>query len=306
MQRYLMKRAVRALLVIWLVSTVVFFALRIVGDPVEIILGAGYASARDVEQHRAFLQLDTPLVVQYGKFLVSAAQGDMGRSFRYRVPALPLILKRLPATLELAAAGMFIGVAIGGTLGVMAAMRPNSWVDQVTVFVALLGQSIPVFWLGVMLIMVFAVRLDWLPATGSGGINHVILPALCLSNLTMASVARLIRSNMMDVMSQDYIRTARAKGLDTTLIVIRHALRNAMLPAVTVIGLHVSVLLGGAVVVETIFDWPGMGSLIFGAVQSRDFPLVQGATIIFGVTVVLANLAVDIIYAYIDPRIRYA
>ena len=305
MQAYLVKRAFRALLVIWLVSTVVFLALRTVGDPAELMVGLTGGSAEAAAQIRAFLKLDTPLYQQYGSFLVSTAQGDMGRSFRHRLPSLPIVLKRLPATLELAAAGLFLGVVIGGTLGIVAAMRPNTWVDQVTMFVALLGQATPVFWLGIMLVMLFAVRLDWLPATGKGGFTHLILPAVCLSNFTMASIARLLRSTMLDVMSQDYIRTARAKGLTTPVVVVRHALKNAVLPALTVAGLQLAGLLSGAVVIETIFGWPGIGSLIFTAINFRDFPLVQAGTIVFGVTVVLANLLVDILYAYVDPRIRY-
>ena len=285
MRAYLVKRALRGLLVIWLVSTTVFLALRTIGDPPELA--------------------HTPLHSQYGSFLVSAAQGDMGRSFRHRLPALPIVLKRLPATLELAAVGLFFGVVGGGTLGVVAATRPNTWIDRVTMFVALLGQATPVFWLGIMLVMLFSVRLGWLPVAGKGGLTHLILPGVCLSSFTMASMARLIRSTMLDVMSQDYIRTARAKGLTTPLLVARHALKNAALPTLTVAGLQLAALLSGAVVVETVFGWPGIGSLIFSAIKSRDFPLVQAGTIIFGVAVVLANLLVDVLYAYVDPRIRY-
>ncbi len=285
MRAYLFRRALRGLLVIWLVSTAVFLALRTIGDPPELSR--------------------TPLHSQYGSFLVSAAQGDMGRSFRHRLPALPIVLKRLPATLELAAVALFFGVAVGGTLGIVAAMRPNTWIDRVTICVALLGQATPVFWLGIMLIMLFSVRLDWLPVAGRGGLDHLIIPSVCLSNFTMASIARLIRSAILDVMSQDYIRTARAKGLTTPLIVVRHALKNTALPVLTVAGLQLAALLSGAVVVETVFGWPGIGSLIFSAIKTRDFPLVQAGTIIFGVTVVLANLLVDVLYAYVDPRIRY-
>ena len=305
MQTYLVKRSLRALLVIWLVSTVVFLALRTVGDPAELMVSLTGGSAEAAAKVRAFLKLDVPLYQQYGSFLVDTAQGDMGDSFRHRLPALPIVLKRLPATMELAAAGLFIGVVVGGTLGIVAAMRPNTWVDQVTVFVALLGQATPVFWLGIMLVLLFSVRLDWLPTSGKGGFSHLILPAVCLSNFTMASIARLIRSTMLDVMSQDYIRTARAKGLATPVVVVRHALKNAVLPALTVAGLQLAALLSGAVVIETIFGWPGVGSLIFSAINARDFPLVQSGTIVFGVTVVLANLLVDILYAYVDPRIRY-
>ena len=285
MRAYLVKRAFRGLLVIWLVSTVVFLALRTIGDRPELSR--------------------TPLHSQYASFLVAAVQGDMGRSFRHRLPALPIVLKRLPATLELVAVSLVFGVAVGGTLGVVAAMRPNTWIDRVTVSVALLGQATPVFWLGIMLIMLFSVRLDWLPVAGRGGLSHLVLPAACLCSFTMASIARLIRSAMLDVMSQDYIRTARAKGLTTPLIVVRHALKNTALPVLTIAGLQLAALLSGAVVVEIVFGWPGIGSLVFSAIKARDYPLVQAGTIIFGVTVVLANLLVDVLYAYVDPRIRY-
>ena len=285
MRAYLVKRAFRGLLVIWLVSTVVFLALRTIGDPPELSR--------------------KPLHSQYRSFLVSAAQGDMGRSFRHRLPALPIVLKRLPATLELAAVALVFGVAVGGTLGIVAAMRPNTWIDRVTICVALLGQATPVFWLGIMLIMLFSVRLDWLPVAGRGGLTHLILPGVCLCSFTMASIARLIRSAMLDVMSQDYVRTARAKGLTTPLIVVRHALKNTALPVLTVAGLQLAALLSGAVVVEIVFGWPGIGSLVFSAIKARDYPLVQAGTIIFGVTVVFANLLVDVLYAYVDPRIRY-
>ena len=305
LQKYLIKRAFRALLVIWLVSTVVFLALRTVGNPEDMLVSLSGGSAEAAAKIRAFLKLDVPLYQQYGSFLVDAAQGDMGESFRYRQPALPIVLKRLPATMELAAVGLLIGVLGGGILGIVAAMRPNTWVDQLTVLVALLGQATPVFWLGIMLVLLFSVRLDWLPTSGKGDFTHLILPGVCLSNFTMASVARLIRSTMLDVMSQDYIRTARAKGLETPVIVIRHALKNAVLPTLTVTGLQLAALLSGAVVIETVFGWPGIGSMIFSAINARDFPLVQAGTIIFGVTVVLANLLVDVLYAYVDPRIRY-
>lgn len=285
MRAYLVKRAFRAMLVIWLVSTVVFLALRTIGDRPELSR--------------------TPLYSQYGSFLVAAAQGDMGRSFRHRLPALPIVLKRLPATLELVAVALIFGVAVGGTLGIVAAMRSNTWTGQVTAFVALLGQATPVFWLGIMLIMLFSVRLDWLPVAGRGGLTHLILPGVCLCSFTMASIARLIRSAMLDVMSQDYIRTARAKGLTTPLIVVRHALKNTALPVLTVAGLQLAALLSGAVVVEIVFGWPGIGSLVFSAIKARDYPLVQAGTIVFGVTVVLVNLLVDVLYAYVDPRIRY-
>ena len=285
MRAYLVKRAFRGLLVIWLVSTVVFLALRTIGDRPELSR--------------------TPLHSQYASFLVAAAQGDMGRSFRYRLPALPLVLNRLPATLELAGSALFLGVVVGGGLGVVAATRPNSWMGRITVSVALLGQATPVFWLGIMLMMLFSVRLDWLPVAGRGGLSHLVLPAACLSGFTVASIARLIRSTLLDVMSQDYIRTARAKGLTTSVIVARHALKNTALPVLTVAGLQLAALLSGAVVVEIVFGWPGMGSLVFSAIKARDYPLVQSVTIVFGVAVVLVNLLVDVLYAYVDPRIRY-
>lgn len=307
MQRYFFKRFIRAVIVVWLVATTFFFALRMISDPVELLFSqSGMATPQEKQAMREFLKLDSPIHIQYADFLFSAAQGDMGHSFRFRQPALPMLLGRIPATLELTFAALAIAAVIGSILGIVAALKPHTLVDHFTIFLSLLGQSVPVFWLGIVLMLIFAVQLGWLPATGRGDLSHLILPAFCLSTYPTASVARLLRSSMMDVMSQDYIRTARAKGLPETVVVIRHGLRNAAIPAITMLGLLLSRLLGGAVVVETIFDWPGIGSLAYKAISLRDFTMVQAASVVFGVAVVVTNFVVDMIYAWIDPRIRYA
>ena len=307
MQRYLVQRVLRALLVTWLVGTLVFFGMRSVGDPAELILSQTLSyREEDIKHLRSYLRTDRPLYRQYVTFVTETLRGDFGRAFRSRTPAATLIFARVLPTMQLAGAALLIAFIVGPTLGIIAAMRPNSWVDRAMVTLAVLGQSVPVFWLAIMLIMLFAVRLDWLPATGRGGLDHLILPALCLSTFSIASVARLLRSTMMDVMSEDYIRTAYAKGLSTRTTVLRHALRNAALPVVTVMGLQVVGLLSGVIIVEVVFVWRGMGDLMVNAILFRDFPIVQGAVLIFAVIAVVANLVVDIVYAYIDPRVRYA
>ena len=306
MYKYILYRIFRALIVIWLLSTIVFFVLRIIGDPVELLFSQ--SGMTGVEERKAiieFYKLDMPLYMQYLNFIYEGIQGNMGYSFRFRQPAMTMLLERLPATLELTAAGIIFAIIFGSILGIIAALKPNTWIDQITIIISLLGQSIPVFWLGLMFIILFSVNLGWLPTSGRGEFVHLIMPAICLSNYPMASVARLLRSSMMDVMNQDYIRTARSKGLSETIIIIKHGIKNASIPVITVLGIQVSSLLGGAVVVETIFDWPGLGSLVFKAIALRDFTMVQAAAIILTVIVVIINLFVDIIYAYIDPRIRY-
>ena len=307
MQKYLLQRVLRALLVIWLVGTLVFFGMRMIGDPAELILSQTLAYRdQDIKDLRKYLRTDKPLYRQYVTFVAETLQGDFGRAFRNRTPAAPLIFARVLPTLQLAGAALLIAFIVGPALGIIAAMRPNSWVDRSMVTLAVLGQSVPVFWLAIMAVMLFTIKLDWLPATGRGGLDHLILPAACLSTFSIASIARLLRSTMMDVMTQDYIRTAYAKGLTTRTTVLRHALRNAALPVVTVMGLQVVGLLSGVIIIEVVFVWRGMGDLMVNAILFRDFPIVQGAVLIFAVTAVLANLLVDIIYAYIDPRVRYA
>jgi peptide/nickel transport system permease protein len=248
---------------------------------------------------------DDPLIVQYGRFLKGALRGDFGLSFRHNQPALQLVWDRMPATVQLTLAAMLISVSIAVPIGILSAVKRNSLLDHVGMVIALLGQSMPVFWLGIMLILIFGVKLRLLPSFGMGGIDHLILPALTLGMFTMARTARLTRSEMLEILGQEYIRTARAKGVPPWSVILRHALKNAAIPIVTVIGLEMGTLLGGAIITETIFAWPGVGRLTVQAIYNRDFPVVQAAVFTLACIFVLINFVVDILYTYLDPRVRY-
>jgi len=244
-------------------------------------------------------------VVQYLRYIGGVLSGDMGNSLRFKRPALDLVLERLGATALLAIAALVFAVVVAIPVGVLSAVKRNSWIDHFGMVLALLGQSLPLFWLGIMLVLIFAVRLRWFPASGIGSWQHLILPMITLGAYPMARIARLTRSSMLDVINEDYIITARAKGLTGLTVVIRHALRNAALPVVTIVGLMFGTLMAGAVITETIFAWPGVGLLTIQAIQNRDFPLVQAAVLVVSMTFVFVNLGVDLLYAYIDPRIKY-
>ena len=231
--------------------------------------------------------------------------GDLGRSLRYRQPALPLVLERLPATAELALAALFVSLLVAIPAGVISAVRRDTAYDNLTMLGALFGQSMPVFWLGIMLILIFSVRLELLPTSGRGGLDHLILPAVTLGLYSTARVTRLVRAGMLDVIGQDYIRTAQAKGLPDRRVIVKHALRNTLIPVVTIIGLELGTLLGGAVITETIFAWPGIGRLAVTAIFQRDYPLVQATVLVTALVFVLSNLLVDLLYGWLDPRIRY-
>jgi peptide/nickel transport system permease protein len=298
------------------VSIVVFLVMHLApGDPAVVMLGPT-ASEEDVQRIRTDLGLDQPLPVQYGKWVWNVVQGDFGRSITMKRPVLPEILTRFKATLILTFASLVISTVIGVTAGVIAAVKPYSWFDRASMLFALLGVSMPVFWLGIVLIVVFALKLGWLPAGGmySAGstrnigdlLQHLVLPAVTLAAASVALVARLTRSSMLEVIRQDYIRTARAKGLGERTAILGHALKNALIPVVTVIGLQVGYLLGGAILTETVFSWPGLGLLMVQAILARDFPVVQGGVLLIGATFVLVNLIVDLCYVYLDPRIHYS
>ena len=304
MTGYLAGRVLQAVVVLLGISTVVFFILRLTGDPVLLMVMPG-ATAEQIEQLRHAFGFDRPLLVQYGEFLARATRGDFGLSIRHQEPALALVLERVPATLQLAAASLGLATGVAVVAGVVAAVGRGTWLDAVVTSGALLGQSVPSFWLGVMLIMVFSVRLRWLPSFGLGSLAHLVLPAITLSAFSLARLTRLVRSGMLEVLGQDYIRTARAKGLRERLVVSKHGLRNALLPVVTLVALDAGFLLGGAIIVETIFAWPGMGQLALQAVYNRDFPLVQANVIFMASLFVGINLVMDLIYMVIDPKIRY-
>jgi peptide/nickel transport system permease protein len=302
---YIARRLIQAVLVLLAVSFIVFILLHITGDPVALMLPPD-ATYEEIESFRQQLGLNDPLYVQYGRFLTGLLQGDFGTSIRSRQPALGLVLERLPATLELAFAAMVLAVVVAFPVGIISAVRRGSVLDHIGMVLALVGQSVPVFWLGIMLILVFAVNLGLVPPAGRGSLSALILPAITLGLFSMARTARLVRSSMLEVLTQNYITTARAKGLAEFVITYRHALKNALIPVITVLGLDFATLLGGAVITETIFAWPGVGRLVVTSIAGRDYPVVQAAVFIIASSYTLLNLFVDILYAYLDPRIRFA
>jgi peptide/nickel transport system permease protein len=286
------------------VTLVTFLLLHLTGDPVGMMLPADATEAERARIIRLF-GFDRPLPVQFIRFAAGAVRGDFGKSIRQDEPALALVVERLPATLELTLAAMAIAVLVALPAGIVSAARRGSLLDQGAMLVALIGQSVPNFWLGIMLILLFAVSLGWLPPFGRGGFANLVLPALTLSMYSMARTARLIRSGMLEVLSQDYIRTAHAKGLSERPVLLRHALKNALIPAVTVLGLDLAHLLGGAVITETIFAWPGVGRLIVSAIYARDYPIVQAGVFVIAVGYTAINLLVDALYAWLNPRVRF-
>ena len=305
MLTYVGRRLLAVVPVLFGVTLAVFSMLFLVpGDPVKIMLAEFVTTPDQVARMRAQLHLDEPVLQQYGRFVGNALRGDLGMSIRSRRPVATEIGENLGSTGRLALASMVVAIALGVPLGLIAALGRNSWLDVVAMGVALLGVAMPSFWLGFLLIFVFSLHLGWLPATGGGDLPHLVMPAVALGAIAAAIIARLTRSSMLEVLGQDYVRTARAKGLGGFAVVVRHALRNALIPVVTVFGLQFGNLLAGAVIVETVFSRPGLGRLIVGAILSKDFPLVQGTVLFVATAYVLINVVVDVAYAYVDPRIR--
>lgn len=303
MTSFLIKRFIRSVLVLFGVLTIVFVVTRLSGDPVALILPQD-APREEVERVRAELGLDQSIVQQYLTFLRGILAGDFGMSIRQRQPAMELALARVPATLHLAALSFGFAAVVGIPLGIIAATRPRSLLDNASMSLALVGQAIPNFYLGIVLILMFSVRWRVLPIGGREGWQSWILPAITLGTFTLAATARLMRASMLEVLNQDYIRTARAKGLTEGPIIFRHALANSMIPVITVMGIQFGALLGGAVVTEVIFSWPGLGRLTIDAIRARDYPVVQACILLGAVGVIFANLVVDILYSRLDPRIR--
>jgi peptide/nickel transport system permease protein len=303
---YVLRRLWQSALTLLGVSLLVFVVLRVLpGDPAKMLLPDG-APQSAVDELNRQLGLHEPLHVQYGIFIRSVVRGDFGQSFQYRAPALRVVTERIAATAELALAALILTVAIGVSLGILAAVRRGTRYDYASTFLAVLGQSLPNFWLGIMLILLFGVALRWLPTSGFESWRHIVLPAITLAAFPTALVARLTRSSMLEILGRDYIRTGRAKGLAERAVVLRHALRNAAVPVLTVLGLQIGTLLGGAVITESVFAWPGMGKLVVDAIFFRDFPVVQ-TVLIFSATIFVGlNLVVDLLYTVIDPRIRYS
>lgn len=304
MLRYLLKRLWHTVYVVIGISVISFFFIHLSGDPVMLML-PGDASMQEVEQLRQKLGFNDPLYVQYGRFITKAVQGDFGESLYYHVPALDLIMERLPASLQLSLAAMVLALAVAVPIGIISAVYRGSALDMGSMLAALFGLSMPHFWLGIMFIMIFSVKLGWLPTSGRGTILHLVMPALALAMSLMAMFARLTRSVMLEVLSLDYIRTARAKGLREFFVIGKHALKNALIPLVTVAGMQFGLLIGGTVIIETVFAWPGVGRLVVQAIFNRDYPLVQAIVFILALIFVAANLLVDLLYIYLDPRISY-
>lgn len=302
--RYLANRLLYAIPVVFLVVSLVFFLIHLVpGDPVQQMLGEGARSA-DVEQLRHDLGLDRPLLAQYTSYWKGLLQGDLGQSFRFGSPVTGTILARYPATMELSLAALLVALLLSIPAGVHSAVHRGQWRDRLLGFLSLLGLSFPHFALGPVLILVFAILLGWLPVSGYGTFPHLILPALTLGSALAAILTRMVRASLLEELRQDYVRTARAKGLPERKVLYRHALRNSLIPVVTVVGLQLGALLSGAMVTEVIFSWPGIGRLTLQAINSRDYPLVQGCFLAIAVTYIAVNLLTDLLYTVVDPRIR--
>ncbi len=304
MSRYLARRMLLALPGLWLLLTMVFLLAHVIpGDPVQQMLGEG-ARAEDLQQLRHRLGLDLPIATQYRRYLLSLAHGDMGQSIRFQQPVARVVLRQFPATLELAGVALLVCVLIAIPAGAVAARMRGRPADQAIGVVTLLGLSAPNFALGPVLILCFSVELGWLPVSGRGGLSHLVLPAITLGAALAAILTRMVRAAVLEELSSDYVRTARAKGVGEAAVLFRHALRNAMIPVLTILGLQFGTLLAGAIVTETIFSWPGIGRLAVLAIQARDYPLLQGCILVMATAFVLVNLLTDVLYSFADPRVR--
>ena len=306
MTRYISSRLLVTIPVVFGVSLAVFSMLFLIpGDPVKMMLSEFATNPEQIARMRAQLHLNEPFAEQFGRFVWGAVRGDLGSSIRDRRPVTTEILEVLPATLQLSLAALVLAAVLGIALGIIAAVHQNSWWDLGSMVVALVGVSVPSFWLGLLLIFLFSLRLEWLPATGGGGLDHLLMPAFALGLGAAAIIARLTRSSMLEVLRTEYMTTARAKGLGGPSVVLRHGLLNALIPIITIFGLQFGSLLAGTVIIETVFGRPGVGRLLVNAILNKDFPLVQGIVLFVAAGYVLINLAVDVVYAAVDPRIRY-
>jgi ABC-type dipeptide/oligopeptide/nickel transport system permease component len=303
MRDYLARQLVQLVVVVVGISVLAFAILHIIGDPVLLLLPQN-AGQEEYERYRRLLGLDQPVWVQYAKFATRAVQGDFGKSWYGDAPAFRLVLERMPPTIYLTLAGLGVAVLISFPLGILAALRRHSVVDTLCTMVAVAGQALPIFWLGIMLIIVFAVRLKVLPASGYGTWRHFVLPAFCLGAALAPLTMRLVRSGLVEVLSMPYITAARAKGLREWLVVAKHGFRNACLPVITVLGLQFGQLLGGAIITETVFAWPGVATLTVESIRNQDFPVVQCAVVLLALIIVLVNLVVDVVVGLVDPRVR--
>jgi ABC-type dipeptide/oligopeptide/nickel transport system permease component len=303
MTRFIVRRLAYCLLSLFLLSVTIFLLVRLTGDPAMLLVEPG-ASRADLESVHRQLGLDQPVWVQYAKFIASLAHGDFGKSFYYRTPVLDLYLSRLPNSLLLAAAAMTFSLLIGIPSGILAAVRVNRFWDRAGKLFALLGLSLPSFWVGLVLILFFSVYLQWLPSSGSGSALHLLMPAFALGWYFAAANMRLTRSSMLEVLGSEYIKLARLKGLPESLVIAKHAFKNALIPVLTLAGINLVIMINVAVVVETVFAWPGIGRLLYEGITFRDFPVVQAVVLLGGGMIVVVNVLIDILYAVIDPRIR--
>jgi ABC-type dipeptide/oligopeptide/nickel transport system permease component len=304
MHRYIIKRLFYALISLVLLSITIFCLVRVTGDPAILMADPG-AKEEDLQVIRKEFGLDKPLLIQYGVFVSNIVRGDFGKSIYYRIPAFDLYLQRLPASLLLAAVAMVISLLLGIPIGILSAVRLNTWIDSFGKIFALLGLSLPSFWVGLMLILTLSVSLNLLPSSGSGTFLHILMPAFSLGWVFTAAHMRLSRSAMLEVLGSEYVKLARIKGLPEKLVIGKHAFKNAVIPVLTLAGINLVLMVNVAVVVESVFAWPGIGRLLFEGITFRDFPVVQATVLMGGIMIVLVNLVVDILYAYIDPRIRY-
>jgi peptide/nickel transport system permease protein len=303
MKRYVLRQLVQLVVVIIGISLLSFGILYVLGDPVLLLLPQN-AGKEEYERYHRLLGLDQPLYVQYWKFASKAVQGDFGKSWYADTPAFRLVLERMPPTIYLTSAGLLVALLIALPLGILAALKRHSLVDNLCTMVAVAGQAMPLFWLGIMLIIIFAVRLRALPASGYGTWQHFLMPAFCLGAFLAPITMRLVRSGVVEVMNMEFIKTARAKGVGEPMVVIKHAFRNACIPVITVLGLQFGQLLGGAIITETVFAWPGVATLTVESIRNQDFPVVQCAVVLLALLIVSINFVVDMIVALIDPRIR--
>ena len=302
---FLLRRAVQSVIVLFGALTLVFVLIRLApGDPVIRMAGPD-ASLEEIDRMRSTLGYDKPIPVQYAIFLGNALKGDLGQSLHHHRPATELVLERLPATAELASLSMALAIVVALPLGIIAAIKRGTFIDTLATTFSLIGQSVPTFWLGIVLIIVCSVRLRLLPTSGRGGWEHIILPAVTLGLYMMALITRLTRSSMLEVLCENYVQVARAKGLSERVVIIRHALRNSLIPVVTVIGLQTGTLLSGAIITEAVFAWPGIGQLAINAIYTLDYPMIQAIVVLSGIVFVVINMVLDMLYVVIDPRIRY-
>ncbi len=304
MLQYILKKLPQTLIVILGVSIITFFVMHLSGDPAQLMLSPE-ATEQEIEIFKKNMGLDLPMHIQYMNFLKGAVKGDFGNSLVQRRPAFKIVMERLPATLELTVAAMLFAIVIAIPMGIISAVKRNSVFDYISMIFTLGAQSMPTFWLGIMLVLIFSVKYNIFYSSGRGGWEQLILPMVTLGTFYLAMISRLTRSGLLEVLSEDYVRTARAKGIKERLVVVKHALKNSLIPLVTVLGLQFGKLLGGAVVTESVFEWPGVGKLALTAISQRDYPVVQAVVFILAITFVLVNLFTDLIYSYLDPRIRF-